>query len=1319
MEELLETNSIDDLAIAIIGMSGRFPGAKNVDELWENLQNGVELISDFSEQELLDAKVNQTLLCNPNYVKYGSVLSDIELFDASFFNCSSREAMIMDPQQRLFLECSYEALENAGYNSEIYSGAVGVYAGMSMNTYLLNNLYGNPKVWELVDGFQLLLGNANDHLSTRVSYKLNLSGPSLDVQTACSTSLVAVHLACQSLLSGESDMALAGGVSVRVPQKTGYLYQEGMILSPDGHCRAFDAKAAGTVGGNGVGVVVLKRLGDAIADGDYIHAIIKGSAINNDGANKVGYTAPSVDGQAAVISEAHAVARIDPKTITYIETHGTGTPLGDPIEIAALTKAFSGKIHLKSAIAIGSIKTNMGHLDAAAGITSLIKTVLALKNKTLPPSLHFTEPNPKIDFANSPFYVNSALSEWKTDTSPRRAGVSSFGIGGTNAHVILEEAPETQETQSLGRSFHLLTISAKTSSALDTATANLIAHLQQHPEINLADVAYTLNLGRRVFTHKRFLVCQDLNDAVQTLSTKASQRVFTSDQNLYSRPVVFMFSGQGAQYLNMTREIYQLEPTFREQVDICSELLKPSLGINLQELLYPSEERTAEAEELLNQTAITQPALFAIEYALAKLWIEWGLRPIAMIGHSIGEYVAACLAKVFSLEEALSLVVSRSQMMQQLPSGSMLVVHLSEKDVQPLLGEELCLAAVNGPSLCVVSGTQDAVEVLQNKLTALGVECRYLHTSHAFHSHMMEPILKSFTETVKTVSLKPPQIPYLSNVTGTWITAAQATDPGYWARHLRETVRFADGLQELFKETANILLEVGPGRTLSTLAKRHPDKVVEQVVLSSVRHPQDEQSDIAFLLNTLGQLWLAGVQVDWVIFYTHNQGRRLPLPTYPFERERYWIEAPERSEMTSKMEPQPIEEKISSQNATDQELAQVECIESTLAEMIEPSDLDNSLVSELREQLALVLGMAPDKIDIQKPLTSFGLDSLVIIELRKRLSNKLGVDVSLASFLDQSSITEVARQIKDAIARSTGIKNYQSSPSLVALQSSGSEAPFFCVHPVEGVVSPYYELARLLGNEQPFYALQSVGIGDEEQPLTSIEEMANHYLKDLRSVQPEGPYRLGGWSFGALVAFEMALQLQRAGQKVDLLALIDMSPPFHYKISNFFQMSKLVFNFLLPYIWSYVYDYVYQWSGEENPLKTNNFVQKFAKKLLVLIQNFSQSKKSPQSQTLMKFRQPVTGRLLRVIIANILAYNKYVPGIYTGKINLFRASEQLWGTHPDSSMGWSHLAQGGVEIDEIPGNHFTILNSPNVQIIAQKLKSHFSQQSEFRIQESE
>lgn len=872
MSDSSTTNPLED--IAIIGMVCRFPGAPDVTQFWRNLCERRESISFFTDEEVEAAGVERAVFSSSNYVKAGAIIEDIDLFDASFFGFTPREAEIMDPQQRVFLECAWEVLENGGYDPETYRGRIGVYAGAGMNGYLLN-IFSNPQLLQTVGTFQALIGNEKDHLATLVSYKLNLRGPSISLQTTCSTSLVALSMACQSLLCYQCDMALAGGVSIKVPQKSGYIYEAGGIGAPDGHCRAFDAKAQGTVGGDGAGLVLLKRLSEALADGDFIRAVIKGSALNNDGSAKVGYTAPSVDGQAEVIAEALAMARVHPETITFVETHGTGTTLGDPIEVAALTQAFRGATQKKGFCALGSVKTNIGHLNTAAGVAGLIKTTLALEHKLLPPSLHFEQPNPGIDFASSPFFVNTELTGWTTNGGPRRAGISSFGIGGTNAHVIVEEAPP-QEPSDKGKANQLLVLSAKTETALNTAAANLAKYLKSHPDVNMADVACTLQVGRRGFEYRRALVCDDIGQAVNALETLDSTRVLTNRAEHVDRPVVMMFSGQGAQYVNMARGLYQDEQKFREQVDRCSELLLPHLKLDLRNIIYHDQEQPE-----LDQTFLAQPALFVTEYALAELWISWGVRPEAMIGHSVGEYVAACLAGVISLEDALMLVAVRGRLMQQLPTGAMLAVSLGEEDVRPLLDRnaKLSLAAVNGPSLCVVSGETDAVQDFAARCAPKGAHTRRLQTSHAFHSEMMEPMLDEFLNHVRKVKLSPPRIPYISNVTGQWITDKEATTPSYWTKHVRQTVRFADGINELSKHAGRIFLEVGPGHTLSTSV---------QQAQASLPGPPDKESDIRRLLTALGKLWLAGAKVDWESFKCEKR-RRLPLPTYPFERQRYWI----------------------------------------------------------------------------------------------------------------------------------------------------------------------------------------------------------------------------------------------------------------------------------------------------------------------------------------------------------------------------------------------------------------------------------------------
>jgi acyl transferase domain-containing protein len=890
-----------------------------VGRFWRNLCDGVESISTFGERELAELGLDPEILGASNYVRARGVLEGIELFDASFFDLTPREAEVMEPQIRLFLEHSWEALEHAGYDPETYGGLVGVFGGMSMGEYLYRNLLPNRDLVRRAGGLQLRIFNDKDFLTSLVAYKLNLKGPTVNVQSACSTSLVATHLACQSLLSYQCDLALAGGSSVTVPQKAGYFAHEG-VFSPDGHCRAFDAAAEGTVSGNAVGVVVLKRLSEALEDGDHVHAVIRGSAINNDGSLKVGYTAPSVDGQAEVIALAQAVARVGPESIGYVEAHGTGTPLGDPVEIAALTQVFGAGTDRKRFCAVGSVKTNIGHSDAAAGVSSLIKTVLTLEHGVIPPSLNFARPNPQINFDETPFYVNDKLRAWESD-GPRRAAVSSFAIGGINAHLILEGPPPAEEPGP-ARPWQLVLLSAKTETALEAATDNLAAHLARHPELALADVAHTLQVGRRAFAHRRAVVCRETGELIEALTTRNPRRLLTGAQEPTDRPVAFMFPGLGNHYVDMGLDLYRDEPVFREQVDLCCELLEPHLGLDLRGVMYPRGTEGAtpasdaapgargtgldlramlggarpgvddEAARRLNLTAFTQPALFVVEYALARLWMSWGVEPSALLGYSIGEYVAACLAGIFTLEDALALVARRARLIQTLPAGAMLAVTLPEEEARAFAGPKLSLAAVNGPNVCVLSGEPAAVAEVEAELKRRGVVARRLQTTHAFHSTLMEPVVESFGRLLRGVKLSPPEIPVISNVTGLRLTDAQATDPAYWATHLARPVLFGRGIRELWREPGMVLLEVGPGQALGAWAMQHPDAEnnPDRVVLASLRHSYDRQHDQAFLLNTLGRLWLAGVRVDWAGFHARERRRRVPLPTYPFERQRYWIE---------------------------------------------------------------------------------------------------------------------------------------------------------------------------------------------------------------------------------------------------------------------------------------------------------------------------------------------------------------------------------------------------------------------------------------------
>ena len=878
--------------IAIIGIAVRMPGATDVRQFWDNLKTGKECISLFTKEEMLEAGVSAEMIDLPNYVAAKGILEGVELFDANFFGIAPREAELMDPQHRVLMECSWAAMEDAGYVPEQYPGRIAVFTSAGMNTYLPVNLMSNPDLLEQVGGFELSIYNDKDFVPTRIAYSMNIKGPAIDIGTACSSSLVSTHLACQHLLTYQSDMALVGGITIHLPQKVGHLHEAGSAYSPDRHCRPFDSTQSGLIDGNGAAVIIVKRLEDALNDGDKIHALIRGSAINNDGSDKVGYAAPSVNGQAEAILEALAVAEVEADSISYVEAHGTSTPLGDPIELAALTQAYRTSTNRTGFCGVGSVKSNIGHVDKAAGLAGLIKTTLALEHELLPPSLNWKAPNPKLQIEKTPFYVVHEPKVWTRSAQPRRAGISSFGVGGTNAHAILEEAP-LSEPSSPSRSRHVITLSAKTKHGLADYAKNLANHLSQNPDINIADVASTLARGRKAFAQRLAFTCQSAQEAVDIL--QADKYNLSEDKHFSN--AVFMFPGQGSQYAGMAKELYQDEQTFKETVDACAVLLQPLLNQDIRTILFPNTDDVAQANLHLQETHITQPCLFTIEYALAKLWIHWGVQPKAMIGHSLGEYVAACVAQVLSLEDALKLVASRSQLMQGMATGAMLSVPLSaeriRQDIQSLkLAVEI--AAENSPALCVVSGSKDNIEHYQTILTQQqGVESQILRTSHSFHSSMMEPMLKSFEKVLSSVTLRAPSIPYVSNLSGTWITQQDASDPQYWCRHLRQAVCFSQGIQTILTETESaLLIEVGPGKTLGQLARlnqAHDDTTAPVAYSLPTAHEKTCSTD--FMLNSLAKAWVKHQTIDWAAFYQEERRFKVSLPTYPFERTKYWIEA--------------------------------------------------------------------------------------------------------------------------------------------------------------------------------------------------------------------------------------------------------------------------------------------------------------------------------------------------------------------------------------------------------------------------------------------
>lgn len=996
------------LEVAVIGMAGRLPGAANINEYWDNLINGVESISFFSEEELKEAGVPSELIKNPKYVNAKGILDNIDSFDYNFFGYTPAEVSYMDPQFRLLHECAWEALENAGYNSFRYNGAIGLYAGCSENLqWMARNLIGldsDSAKYEAIS-----LSGAN-FLTSRVAYKLNLQGPVVTMQTACSTSLVAIHSAIQGLLAGECDIALAGGISVTLPNKSGYMYQEGMINSPDGHCRPFDESSNGTVGGNGLGLVVLKPLEEAINDRDTIYAVIKGSAINNDGLRKVGFTSPSVKGQSDVIKQAFQVAEVEAENINYLEAHGTGTKLGDLIEIQALKNVFTGC--KKNACGIGAVKSNIGHLDVSAGVAGFIKTVLVLMNKAIPPTLHFNKINHEIDLENSPFFINNKLVDLKDLEAPLRAGVSAFGIGGTNAHIILEEAP-AQDTnrQKLkeGKQEKLMVLSAKSKNALDSICSNLKGYFTKNPTADLGDVTYTLQVGRRECNYRRMFTCSNIKEAIEKLSN--GDEIKSSYLKDEKKQIIFMFPGQGSQYINMGLEIYNSNPYFKEEMDYCFKILKDNSGIDIKEYLY--SESLIEDDEIkkkINQTEITQPILFAFEYSLAKLLMKWNIKPYAMIGHSIGEYVAAHLSGVFSLENALKLVVIRGKLMQSTSPGVMLSIRISKEDLINQMEKyyktklknikELSIAAVNSSASSVVSGIKEEILSFSEYLEEAGYESVILHTSQAFHSNMMDPILDQFLKEIKKIKLNTPKIPYISNITGNWITMEQATDPQYWVNHLRNTVQFSEGIELLLRETTSpIFVEVGPGRSLSNNVP-NMNKASNVLKVNTIKHPKEQVSNLHYFYNRIGLLWLNGVEINWNEFNSNKEYYRIPLPSYPFEIHIF------DSSVSQYMNAGNREFSIEKSNSHDR--ISLENIDDRLDKnyISSKNNVDVVLVNIAKELFGI------DEISVNDDFWELGGDSLKAITFINRIHMKLNVKLSLTELFEYSKIQKISNYIQ-------------------------------------------------------------------------------------------------------------------------------------------------------------------------------------------------------------------------------------------------------------------------------------------------------------------
>jgi len=986
--------------VAVIGMAGRFPGANTIAELWNILKEGKETISFFTKEEL-DPFIPTEIKNDPDYVSARGLIDDADKFDPAFFGINPKLAELMDPQQRIFLEVVWELLENTGYLPQRYSGSIGIFAGSGNNSYYLNNVLSNKVLVERMGSFQVMTFNEKDYVASRTAYQLNLNGPAVSVYSACSTSLLAITQAVENIRGGKCDVAIAGGVAITSPLKSGHIYQDGAMLSRDGHCRSFDIDAQGTVFSDGAGAVLLKSREDAERDGDKIYAIIKGIGVNNDGGGKGSFTAPSAEGQAGAIALAIQDSGIPAADISYVETHGTATPLGDPIEIEGLNIAF-GNQEKKQFCAIGSVKSNMGHLTAASGVAGFIKTVLSLHNKKLLPSINFKKPNPNIDFANSSFFVNDKFRDWNVKNK-RIAGVSSFGVGGTNVHVVVEEYENIPRQSGGSRHWQLINWSAKTANSREAFAKRLAGWVEKDPNVNTADIAYTLNTTRQDFNFRRFVIAADNKELIGILNSSAVLPTESKQLKDNLSEIVFMFPGQGSQYVNMGIELYRDEPVFRDAVDECASLLEETLNEDIRDIIYPKNS-DKEAEEKINNTYYTQPAIFVIEYATARLWMSWGLQPNAFVGHSIGEFVAAHFAGVFSLRDGLKLIATRGRMMAALPRGSMLAVRSDYERISNLLTNDLSLAVINSPGSCVIAGPIDSIADFSKLLSEKNISNRVLLTSHAFHSSMMDPIVKPFEEIVKQVKLSLPRLPIVSTVTGKWLTDADATDPAYWAAHLRSTVRFADAVATVLEEDNKLILEMGPKNVTASLVRQQAAKKISVAIPSL--DISEGQSEYYSILKAVGQLWLNGIGLDWESFYKGQQRLKLHLPNYAFEKNVYWVN--------------PVVNNVTNGNAQPILDISTDIQNPQANNHLENTSTQNNIMRKdaLIEQVKGILenasgiemeGVTPDMTFIE-----IGLDSLLLTQIALNLKKEFGLPITFRQLTEEYGSLDLLADYLDA-----------------------------------------------------------------------------------------------------------------------------------------------------------------------------------------------------------------------------------------------------------------------------------------------------------------
>jgi acyl transferase domain-containing protein/thioesterase domain-containing protein len=1332
--DLAKAQRVKTEPIAIVGMACRFPGADNLEQFWDLLQNGKATIGEAPPERWSTEAYYAAEPATPGkmYVRQGAFLDDVAHFDPHFFGISPQEAQSLDPQQRLLLEVGWEALEQGGQApQQLNSSQTGVFVGIGQTDYAQRLfLCHDPTTIDIFAG----TGNGACFTAGRLAYVLGLHGPALAVDTACSASLVAVHLACQSLRLGECELALAGGVQLMLSPLSNVVLSQMGALAPDGRCKTFDAAADGYGRGEGCGMIVLKRLTDAQQAGDTILAVIRGSAVNHDGPSS-GLTVPNRTAQEALIRSALANAQIKPDAVSYIEAHGTGTALGDPIELRALHAVF-GKGRT-APLWVGSVKTNIGHLEAAAGIAGLIKVVLALHHGEVPPHLHVQQPTPHVDWATMPLQIPMRRTPWSTADKQLAdkqlvpiAGVSSFGLSGTNAHVILAAAPAPavapDQAETPARSWHLLTLSAKSEEALAALVARYQLYLAGGEPALLADLCYTASQGRNHFAHRLALVTASVDQLRSQLAAVANGQTETGLHHGYVSPrqappkIAFLFTGQGAQYVGMGRELYETQPVFRQTLDRCDVLLREHLGregaLSLRTILYPEAEDRRQGTEdtqhaignTLDDTTYTQPALFALEYALAMMWLSWGVAPALVMGHSVGEVAAACVAGVFSLEDGIKLIAARGRLMGALPQGgAMVVVSADEATVQQAIAANtatVAIAAVNGPQNVVISGQRAAVEAIAAAFSAQGVKTQPLTVSHAFHSPLMEPMLADFAAVAQTIVYHPPRIPMISNVTG---QIAKPDEWQYWVRHVRQPVRFADGIQTLRERRCNICLEIGPKPTLLGMAQAILDFEFSTLDSSSSAMPPETQNPKLVLLpslrkgqadwqpinESLAALYGQGIPIQWeAVAKTQGQPRlprKVTLPTYPFQRQRFWVEWP-LADKPATSEGQTQQTPVGAyMNGTGRNGGTMQANDGPAPVLIRrtaptqksellttrPEERHTQLQDYLRRIIGKAVGLSTTALAPEQPLMDLGLDSLMLIGLKQQIQREIGVTLPIDKLVAGLSIQQLAAQLQSHLADSAST----SSPTpitdaVVAIQAEGRHPPFFCVHPIAGVVFPYYPLATCLGRDQPVYGLQAVEVNG--QSASRIEDMAATYNAAIRTVQPHGPYYLGGWSFGAFVAFEMARQLAADGEPIGLLASFDQAAPANNKFTNTWKGLQFLVTTGVPNLWPHVRDYM----------------------------QLARQTRS-QNAARQQYHEQALGAIMRTMGANSQALLSYQPKPYSGPLTLFQTTAQLQGSQTDPTWGWDKLAQGGVAHIEVPGHHMNLLNEPYVNVLAEKLRS--------------